>query len=164
MSAINRVVAAARRRLEGEEGFTLMELTIVLLVMTILMAIAIPSYLGAKDRAEATAAKQDVAQAVRSVVAYGTDNFPLSQSDPNAINSDSGYENITLAALAAHYDANISVVPGAPYILDPAGWPGDPQTDFCITALVGRWTAVQAGPQGSVTVGTTFDPATCAVS
>src|SRR5437763_505626 len=82
-----------RRRRHGEEGFTLIELTIVLLILRILLTIAVPSYLRFKDRAAKTAAKADVAQTLRAVNSYAADNFPGAPNDPDTAVSmtDSGY-------------------------------------------------------------------------
>jgi prepilin-type N-terminal cleavage/methylation domain-containing protein len=160
---IRDAAAAIRRRLEAEEGFTLVELTIVLLVLGILMTIAVPSYLSFKDRASKTAAKADVAQAMRSVMSYGADNYPNAANDPNADATDSGYSNIALSVLATKYDASISTVAGAPYVLNPAGFTSS-ATDFCLTATAGRWIAVQHGPGNGISVGTLFTPGTCTVS
>ena len=79
---IRRFVERVQRRLAAEEGFTLVELTIVLLILGILLTIAVPSYLSFKDRSYKTAAKADVAQAMRSVILYGADNYPNSPNDP----------------------------------------------------------------------------------
>jgi general secretion pathway protein G len=156
--------ARIRRRLRNEEsGFTLVELTIVLLILGILLTIAVPAYLSFKDKANKTAAKADVAQAIRSVVSYGADNYPNSGSDPNADTTDTGYSNIDLTTLANKYDASISTISGAPYVLNPLGFASSP-TDFCLTAAVGRWIAAQHGPGAAITVGTLFTPGTCTAS
>jgi prepilin-type N-terminal cleavage/methylation domain-containing protein len=159
---IRALALRLQRRLEGDEGFTLIELTIVLLVLGVLLSIAVPSYLSFKDQASKTAAKSDVSHALRAVQAYANDNFPGSQADPNANTTDSGYLNISLNALATKYDASISTVPGAPFVVDPLNWNSSTtsKTDFCLTATVGRWTAA-VNNTGKITVGALFTPGSC---
>jgi len=163
---LSNLVSRVQRRLDGEEGFTLVELTIVMLIFGIILTIALPSYLSLEDRANKTAARQDVAQAMKAVIAYGNDNYNLSPADPDASISttDNGYQNISLSALATKYDASISTTAGAPFVLNPAGYSGSSATDFCLTASVGRWIAVQHGAGGGINVGTLFTPGTCTVS
>jgi prepilin-type N-terminal cleavage/methylation domain-containing protein len=165
-SRLREVVARLQRRLGGEEGFTLVELTIVLLIMGILLSVAVPSYLSFKDRASKVAARTDVAQAIRSVASYGADNFPNGANDPNASvdTADSGYHGISLALLQAKYDASMSIAPGAPFVMNPIDFTGD-ATTFCLTAAVGRWIAVQHGIDSPVQVGTQYNPdGSCTVS
>jgi prepilin-type N-terminal cleavage/methylation domain-containing protein len=162
---IRFLVSRVQRRLEGEEGFTLIELSIVMLIFGILLTIALPSYLALQDRANKTAAKQDLAQAMRAVNAYANDNYSSSPADPDLPNAtDNGYANITLTALATKYDASLSTTPGAPFVLNPAGFAGGSATDFCLTASVGRWVAVQHGPGGAISVGTLFTAGSCSVT
>jgi prepilin-type N-terminal cleavage/methylation domain-containing protein len=162
-SRLHAVTAQVKRRLEGEEGFTLVELTIVLLILGILLTVALPTYLTFKDKANKTAAATNVGKAMRAVQSYNADNFPGAQNDPNAVTNDTGYSNITLTALATKYDASIPTTAGAPFVINPAGFTSS-STDFCLTAVSGRWIAAKHGPGGTVTIGTLFTPGSCVAS
>jgi len=65
---------AIRRRLNDERGFTLIELLVVILIIGILAAIAIPSFLSQKDKANDAAAKSYVRNMQTAEETYFTDN------------------------------------------------------------------------------------------
>jgi type IV pilus assembly protein PilA len=124
-----------RRRLRSEKGFTLIELLVVMIILAILTAIAIPSYLSFKDRANKSAAGADVRSIIPSVESYFSDNGT--------------YAGMSVAGLKASYDQGINL---STYTL---GASTQTATSYCVQASSQNQTAAKAGPSSQIVSGAT---------
>jgi type IV pilus assembly protein PilA len=81
------MLATLKKRHEGEghedEGFTLIELMVVVLIIAILLAIAIPTFLGARERANDRAAQSSLRNALTAAKTIYTDNQSYASADEN---------------------------------------------------------------------------------
>src|SRR5215510_9740555 len=82
------MLATLRKRLRNDEkGFTLIELLVVMIILAILTAIAIPSYLSFKDRANNSAAGADVRSIIPDVEAFFSDHGTYANMTPSKLKS-----------------------------------------------------------------------------
>jgi type IV pilus assembly protein PilA len=73
-----------RNRIQDDKGFTLIELMVVVLIIAILIAIAIPTFLGLRSRAQDRAAQSDLRNAMTAAKAFYTDDEAYTDFDAAA--------------------------------------------------------------------------------
>ena len=129
-----------RLNVRDESAFTLIELLVVLIIIGVLLAIAIPSYLGFQKKAQQTAAQSDVRQAIPDAEAYYSDygDYAFSKLE------DGTAAGSKVAALQS-YDNGLSTA------VSTDGTVNGGATEYCISASVsGNWAHV-IGPSGAGT-------------
>jgi type IV pilus assembly protein PilA len=97
-------------RSHDEDGFTLIELMVVVLIIAILLAIAIPTFLGARNTANARAAQSNLRNALTAEQSYYTNNqsFTNSSTDMATIEPNLGFTSSAVGnqVLPTTFDAS----------------------------------------------------------
>ena len=80
----------------GEEGFSLVELVVVIAVLAILSAVAIPAFIGVQANARASAVKNALVNGVKECVVVAADNKPTNFNAAQSFATAGAFQGYTM--------------------------------------------------------------------
>ncbi len=126
----------------AKKGFTLIELLIVVVIIGILAAIAIPKFAATKSKAYTASMKTDLRNLVTAQEAYFSDNTSYAT---------------TLAALSTSFHPSAGNVVADPSAATTTGWSTTVTNTFVPSTSTGHLCAVWVGGAASAPGGVTAD-------
>lgn len=114
--------------LRREDGFTMIELLVVMIIMAILVSAGLAFHFGARERASDATAKANIRTAVAAFEAYHGDN--------------EGYNGMTVAGLQSSYSPGIGNI-----VIE---WTA--RDDYCVSSTVNARTWWKQGPASPISM------------
>ena len=90
----------------GEEGFSLVELVVVIAVLAILSAVAIPAFVGVQANARAAAVKNGLVNGIKECVVRSADNKSTAFSDAQSFADAGAYQGYTVSVITTTENGN----------------------------------------------------------
>ena len=128
-----------RVRTQSESGFTLVELLVVMLIIGLLAAIAIPAFFNQRDKAKDSSAKEAVRTAQTAIETYSTDN-------------NGSYDNAEIAGTLEAIEPTLNdVVSLAVTDTGGAGTPSDNSYRVTVESETGNFFSIDRAADSSLT-------------